>query len=275
MKLKGFESDEEGEKINNNTVVKWTETTFRNLRIANILAGLLHLIQGIIIVIVGNDYALPLYTFFISEEREAEPKLDRIGELQLAPVICCFELVSFVAHTIVSLPIGYEWYINNLKLGINYIRWLEYSLSASVMIIIIAILSGIYDILLLLTLFFCASTMNMCGLLMEQLNQYTPKVNWGPFLVGCLPFIAMWMTIWTYFGGAVNRSNDVPGYVVAIVFLVFCLFSCFAINMILQYLKIGPWKNYLFGEYCYIILSYVAKSLLAWILFGGALSTDE
>jgi len=41
--------------------------------------------------------------------------------------------------------------------------------------------------------------------------------------------------------------------------------------MFLQYKKIGPWKNYLYGEKAYIVLSLVAKSLLAWQVFGGTL----
>jgi len=45
----------------------------------------------------------------------------------------------------------------------------------------------------------------------------------------------------------------------------------FAINMFLQYKKIGPWKNYLFGESMYVLLSLVAKSVLAWQVFAGTL----
>jgi hypothetical protein len=41
--------------------------------------------------------------------------------------------------------------------------------------------------------------------------------------------------------------------------------------MVLQYKKVGPWKNYLYGELTYIILSLVAKSLLAWQVFAGTL----
>jgi len=37
----------------------------------------------------------------------------------------------------------------------------------------------------------------------------------------------------------------------------------FAVNMVLQYAKVGPWKNYLYGERAYIILSLVAKTLRA------------
>lgn len=51
----------------------------------------------------------------------------------------------------------------------------------------------------------------------------------------------------------------------------FVLFNLFPINMIMQYKKIGPWKNYLYRERAYIILSLVAKSVLAWLAFAGVM----
>jgi len=41
--------------------------------------------------------------------------------------------------------------------------------------------------------------------------------------------------------------------------------------MILQYRKVGRWSDYLYGERAYIILSLVAKSLLAWQVYAGTL----
>ena len=48
-------------------------------------------------------------------------------------------------------------------------------------------------------------------------------------------------------------------------------FKIFPINMILQYKKVGKWKDYLYRERVYVILSLVAKSLLAWQVFAGTL----
>jgi hypothetical protein len=42
--------------------------------------------------------------------------------------------------------------------------------------------------------------------------------------------------------------------------------------MFLQYKKVGPWKDYIFGERVYIILSLAAKTVLAWIIFAGTLA---
>jgi hypothetical protein len=41
--------------------------------------------------------------------------------------------------------------------------------------------------------------------------------------------------------------------------------------MVLQYKKVRKWKDYLYGERFYIVLSLVAKSLLAWQVFAGTL----
>ncbi len=43
--------------------------------------------------------------------------------------------------------------------------------------------------------------------------------------------------------------------------------------MVLQYKRIGRWADYAFGESTYVLLSLVAKSALAWQVFGGTLAT--
>jgi hypothetical protein len=63
----------------------------------------------------------------------------------------------------------------------------------------------------------------------------------------------------------------VPWFVWAIVGTYFVAFNTFPINMILQYLKVGKWKDYLYGERTYIVLSLVAKSILAWLVLFGAM----
>ena len=57
----------------------------------------------------------------------------------------------------------------------------------------------------------------------------------------------------------------------AIFVSIFIFFNVFALNMILQYRRTGPWGDYLYGERAYIWLSLVAKSLLAWQVFAGTL----
>jgi hypothetical protein len=41
--------------------------------------------------------------------------------------------------------------------------------------------------------------------------------------------------------------------------------------MFLQYKQVGKWKEYIWGEKMYILLSLIAKSFLAWFIWGGTL----
>lgn len=86
-------------------------------------------------------------------------------------------------------------------------------------------------------------------------------------MAGIVPWLVVAMYMWT---GA-NNGSAAPAFVYWIFVSIFVFFSCFAGNMILQYKKIGPWKDYMYGERAYIILSLVAKTLLAWQVFGGTL----
>jgi hypothetical protein len=52
----------------------------------------------------------------------------------------------------------------------------------------------------------------------------------------------------------------------------FVAFNIFAITMILQYGKIGRWRDYLVGEKTYMFMSLFAKTLLAWQVFAGTLA---
>jgi hypothetical protein len=147
------------------------------------------------------------------------------------------------------------------------------------MIIVIAMLVGIYDIGALILLFVLNATMILFGWMMELHNQTlrqssgqaTEKVNWTSFIFGCIAGVTTWVVIALYLFGAGGGENKAPDFVYWIYFSIFLFFNCFAINQVLQYKKIGKWSDYLYGERAYIILSLVAKSLLAWQVFAGTL----
>lgn len=194
-----------------------------------------------------------------------------IFSIHLASIVIAFFLLSACAHLFVATMYR-KRYEANLRQGINKVRWVEYSLSASTMMLGIAILSGIYDLSSLVMIFALTAIMNLMGLAMEVYNQGRGKISWLAYNIGALAGIIPWIVIGIYFwAGETYGSGEIPTFVYYIYVSIFLFFNCFAANMLLQYKKLGPWKNYLYGEYVYIILSLVAKSLLAWQVFAGAL----
>jgi len=252
-----------------------SENGYKNLRRWNAIMAALHFIQGIAMFAISKDFKIPLTTTYLDfniEARTVLPVTSEALQLNLGHFISIFLFLSAFFHLLLILPKVYEWYIRNLKLKINYLRWIEYSLSSSVMIVAIAILCGMFDLPSLILIFGLNATMNLFGLMMELHNQTTEKTNWTAYIFGVIAGIIPWIVITMYFLGAVSSvSTNIPAFVYGILISIFVFFNCFAINMFLQYKKIGPWKNYLFGEKAYIILSLVAKSALAWQIFSGTL----
>jgi len=248
---------------------------FRKLRLYNLFMGFFHLIQGVLMLILSNAFSLPLSTSYLKFDiatRTLNSNPAQIGLLQIGPIVAAFLLISALAHFITILPGVFPWYSRNLEHKINYIRWWEYAFSSSLMIVVIAMLCGMYDLPSLIMIFALNALMNFWGLAMEIHNQTTAKTNWTTFLFGCLSGIVPWIALSMYFFGALGSANtSIPTFVYFILGSIFVFFNIFAVNMVLQYKKVGPWKDYLYGERVYILLSLVAKTLLAWQIFAGTL----
>lgn len=244
-----------------------------------ILAGL-HALQGVLILVLGNAYHLPITTHFLAKDTLAtegtgslvlSPGVRHLFDLNIVYLIAAFFFMSAIAH-LLSAKFLRSRYESNLKNGINRIRWIEYSFSASTMIVAIALIAGIYDISTLLMMFGLVGVMNLLGLAMEVHNNKHSKVNWITYIIGCIAGILPWVVYVIYVWGSSAYGNAAPPtFVYFILGSIFVLFNSFAINMLLQYRKKGRWSDYLYGERGYMVLSLLAKSALAWQVYAGVL----
>jgi hypothetical protein len=258
--------------------------SFTNLRKFNLGMGLLHLIQAIAMVVLSNDFMLSMSSDFLkwSEKLERPVSMldNEIFSFRAGPVVAGFLFISAFFHFLIASPIAYSSYVSQIKNHINKFRWIEYSLSSSLMIIIIAMLSGVFNWATLMAIFFLNAMMNLFGYMMELHNQSTEEVDWTSYVFGVIAGIVPWIIIAVYFFTAISSVSDgvdevVPTFVYFILGTLFIFFNTFAVNMFLQYKKIGPWKNYKFGEMMYIVLSLVAKSALAWQVFFGTMRPEN
>lgn len=246
----------------------------QNLRKFNLKMAGLHAAQGGLVLLLSRSFSIPLTTGYLAYDSTAQKLYSAqavVFSLSLPLLIAIFFFLSAAAHLIIG-TIYNRSYNKNLRKGINKVRWFEYAASASVMIVAIAMLVGIYDIATLATMFVLTALMNLLGLAMEVYNQGQEKPRWLAFNLGALAGLVPWLVIAFYFWTSRHYGHAAPPTFVYWIFVsIFVFFNCFAINMVLQYKKIGKWKDYLYGERAYIILSLGAKSLLAWQVFFGTL----
>ena len=250
------------------------DTQLSRLRWFNGTMGLLHLAQGVLMLALSSDFSLPVSASFLEFDPavgKLTPVPETLVDLRIGPLVAAFLFLSAIAHFLIASPGIYQWYARNLANGINYARWVEYSFSASVMIVVIAMLVGIYDIASLILIFAVNATMILFGLMMELHNQTTERTNWTSFWFGSIAGAVPWIAIAIYLFGSGGDEGGPPGFVYGIFGSIFVFFNVFAVNMVLQYKKVGPWRDYLYGERAYVILSLFAKSALAWQVFAGTL----
>jgi hypothetical protein len=254
-----------------------SEEQIKRLRVYNIVAGFAHLIQAIafaaILFQLKTQVQFPVTVDYMAGPPGSpiEPEHVKLFDINLGAGVVAFLALSAIFHFLISSPRFFSRYSAGLLKNHNYFRWVEYSLSSSIMIWLISQLTGITDINGLFAIFAVNAAMILFGALQEKYE--TPgNRNFLPFIFGSMVGFVPWILIGiqTIQPGSTNEAK-VPEFVVVIIITLFVLFNTFAINQWLQYRKVGKWANYLQGERSYITLSLVAKTLLAWQVFSGAI----
>jgi len=248
-----------------------TGQRYRRLRAFNIAVGVLLAAEALYMLLASNDLALPVTASYLRTDPVAVtgPTLPQVVfSLRIGPAVAVFLALAAIDHLLVASPGVHSWYERGLSRRAGYARWIEYSVSASVMIVLIGLFVGIRDLAAVVAIFAVNTAMIWFGLLMER-QQRPGAADWSAFWFGSLAGIVPWALIAVY----VAQPAQVPGFVYAITIIQFVLFFSFAVNMVLQYARIGRWRDYVHGEVVYIVLSLTAKSLLAWLIFANVLRT--
>ena len=246
--------------------------TAQSLRKTNLLAAFLHLAQMIAVLALSNGFSLPITATYMAGppgSSFAPPVV--LFNTPVGLTVAIFLGLSSLAHFIVASPQFFGRYSEGIAAQRNYFRWVEYAISSSVMIVLIAQVTGVADISALIAIFGVNASMILFGWLQEKYE--TPgSGGWLPFIFGCIAGIVPWIVLVFYvFSIGGTGDTSAPAFVYGIVFTIFLFFNSFALVQWLQYKKVGKWSDYIRGERTYITLSLIAKSALAWQIFANTL----
>jgi len=245
----------------------------RSLRRANVGAAVLHAVQAVAVLALATGFALPVTASYMAGP-PGTPAQDPVVlfDIPTGLAVAGFLALSALAHLIVCTA-WWQRYVADLGRQRNPARWIEYSLSSSLMIVLIAQLVGISDVAALVALFGVNAAMILFGWLQERYER-PGSGGWLPFAFGCVAGVVPWaaITIYLLSPGSTSPASP-PGFVYGIFASLFIFFNVFALNQWLQYRAKGRWQDYLFGEKVYIVLSLTAKSALAWQIFAGTLAS--
>lgn len=239
-----------------------------NLRRWNIALTILHLGQAVLMLIITNEFALKVLNSF----PDGPPGTDGLVtttffELRVGWAIAAFLALAALDHLVTS-TFARNTYEKDLKRGINRFRWIEYSFSATIMLVVISMYWGIVTLSALIAVAGANIAMIFFGWLQESVNPPgRTSTNMLPFWFGTVVGITPWLAM----GVNLSQATGAPSAIVAILIVQAIFFFCFGLNQWLQYREIGRWGNYVFGEKTYLVLSLAAKSTLAWQIFAVSL----
>ncbi|MBD8868356.1 heliorhodopsin HeR [Nocardioides donggukensis] len=245
------------------------DARLRNLRRWNLGLTVLHAAQAVVVLVLATDFAITVTTSFpAGPPGTVPPAPEALFDVRIGVAIAAFLLLAAVDH-LLTATLFRARYETELRAGFNRFRWLEYSVSATIMIVLIAFYNGITGTSALIAIIGANVAMILFGWLQEIMNPPgRTTTTMVPFWFGTVAGAAPWVAILVNTLGA----DTVPGCVYGIIGSLFVFFMSFAVNQWLQYREVGPWASYAFGEKAYLVLSLGAKSALAWQIFGGSLA---
>jgi hypothetical protein len=242
-----------------------------NIWLAAVLA-----LQGVAILALSAVRSFPVTTSFLGVNTLASQSksqavlatgVHHLFDINLAYLVAGFFFIAAIAHGLAATKLR-DTYEKYLKKGSNPIRWIEYAFSASTMLLVTAVFSGMVDISSLVMLFALSGLLQLLALVMELRG--TQKEAMLIYVAGGIAGIVPWLVLGAYLLSAQLYGN-LPGYVVAAYGVTLVFFIGLGATATLQYRKKGKWADYLFGERMFMILGLLAKTALAWLVFAGSL----
>lgn len=180
-----------------------------------------------------------------------------------------FSFLSAVFHVInMSNEYGYQSAVTDRYEPVNIYRWIEYSLSASLMAVIVAVICRVNDLTYLMLVFtFNALTMTM-GIPLEILrkSKYYNLILWMTWIFFGIGSSTLFLILWFY-------TDTIPVIAWASLFTISILFQSFGFWQLTVRMINEEFSVYDY-ELGYCLLSVIAKSALwGFVIWGG--STDS
>ena len=250
------------------------ESSLSRLRRWNLGLTLLHGVQVVIVLLLADDFAITVTSQYPQgPPGSTAPAPDALFDVRVGVAVAVFLALAALDHLLTATVLRSR-YEADLRTGLNRFRWMEYAVSATIMVLLIGFYNGLTGITEIIVIAGANVAMILFGWLQELMNPPgRSRTTMLPFWFGCIAGAGPWVAILVNLVGAsTSATGGVPGFVYGIVASLFVFFMSFALNQWLQYRQIGRWADYAYGEKVYLVLSLVAKSALAWQIFGGSLA---
>ncbi len=262
----------EKKKIDNRTLKKW-----------NLMLAVLFAAQGVALLLFSASRELPINVLFLTNDA-LQAKLTghtvtalAVHQLFTVNIVYILAAMFFIASAASAFvaTLGRRWYEAGLQKGTNAVRWIECVVTGFAVAAVAGLLAGVYDAGTL-ALFLCLMIlMSFLGMTLDAMaaSQKAKGSLGGLLPVGALVAgLAPWLIIALYVGSThVFGDTHTAGMVYLVYIAGIVSFCVLAFNTYLSNQKQGSWSQYSYGESLHMVLSFVAMSAFAWLVFVALL----
>jgi len=192
-----------------------------------------------------------------------------LGSYELFATLVPFPFITGVFHLLAAYNVD-NYYYNVLNIGVNRMRWIEYTITNGLMTWSLCVLAGAGSILIPITCVLLNVTMQSYGWFHEKRNHrviYQVR-SLVPLLIGFIPWFGIWAVVFTYYGANMSTMVLSDGFAVIGTFI---WSLTFVLPLLWRYQKENTVENNYQMEVAYIILSLTAKLWLDWTVVIGNL----
>lgn len=252
------------------------------LRIYNMILFVIHIVIAIFLLIyfakirksstpvAGINLDLFNHAFTLNSDgsfyQVVSEKVLSVSEGGVETLIITFFAITAGFHLLYALNPG-NIYLNAISKGNNFLRWIEYSISATIMIVIIALLSGVKDYSNYILLVVSSIAIMSTG---QWFETATGKSKWIPIVIGFIVLAGVFATIFYSFRKRLQEAKasgfKVPAWLYATVWVLFAFYASFGFVPIAQMIFKGDYVKY---EYAYLTLSLLSKASLGILVAVG------
>lgn len=256
---------------------------FDGLRKWNMWMGIVLALEAIAIVVIGTDRSYPITTQYLAIDTLASDATggQSIGvatrqllDMPLAWVVGGF-LALFAVGNLVSAFWARNWYEKRLASGLNDMRWLTFAAGGGVLLAAVGLLSGVYQVAMLLVLvtFMVAGCLGVLAgaVIRQHAGDQETRLSHLVCGVGTACLVAPIAMLALIAGGAALYDGFVPGFVWGIYGVTLFFFLAIGALTHFRIVRKGRWADAYNVERAFLLLSFLGASIVAWQIFAGAL----
>ena len=258
-------------------IEKFTPKTLKKLRLFNLIAALLLAAQAVAIPLLAGagKGSVPIITDFLTEDILASDAAGsqilvqgstHLFDINLAYLVSAFLAAGAIGCLMVATLLR-KSYEMNLKKNLNPYRWVQYTVGIGLLLVTVGLLVGIQEIALLKAVFAFALIANVLRIFSDSQNQDRSNLKWSNYWLAVFAGLINFVIFAIYAWGANVYGSDLSSYTYGILGVVLASFILINAALKLNYKARGRWACYLHLEKFYIILSLIATSAVAWLIF--------